>query len=228
MRLEAELRLTITAPISVGSGAISGSMADKPILKSADGSPVLPGSTVKGRTRHAAEQLARALYAAEFDGRWPGCRPPREPCRAGDLCPVCRVFGTLSAPSPLVFGNLRLALYPAAQGLSPAWREPASRTELRSGIGIDRALGTVKEDLLFSSEAHRPAPGIVYAGRIQGDVSVRPEAGLLLGALRLVDAWGGGRSRGLGWGTLACSVRLDDKPADSDDLIRELGTARWP
>jgi CRISPR/Cas system CSM-associated protein Csm3 (group 7 of RAMP superfamily) len=72
--------LTLTAIIDtalcVGAGGSSGSLADKPIVRTKDGKLLIPASQLKGRLRHECEKIARGL-------NWPICESPR----AEKMCP---------------------------------------------------------------------------------------------------------------------------------------------
>jgi CRISPR/Cas system CSM-associated protein Csm3 (group 7 of RAMP superfamily) len=224
MKLEIAVRLFLDSVICVGSGALADSLADKPIVKMADGLPVIPGSTIKGKTRHTCEQLARAVFGQRWV--WPACSPPRKFCAKDDLCPVCRIFGTPALRSSLIFSDLILEIKPGSgKLLSRDFAGVTRRTELRTGIGLSRALRTAQEDRLFSLESYRPAKEFCFKGDIEGMVGNRMEAGLLVAGLKFTRAFGGGKSRGMGWACVEPEVRIDGGPVAEDELIREI--ERW-
>lgn len=224
VKLEIEVNLRFDSPVSVGSGAMADIVADKPVLKGTDHTPYIPGSSLRGRTRHACEQLARALYGPRWS--WPDCAPPRSFCAKDVRCPVCRVFGTPAEPGQLRFGDLRLALAPGLPALpSSDWGRAAARTEVRSGVGLNRARRTAQDELLFSMETHRPGEALVYQGAVRGNLADRREAALLVAGLRGVQALGGGKSRGLGWGRADVLVLLDGAAVSAAELVREV--AAW-
>ncbi|MGB9872928.1 MAG: RAMP superfamily CRISPR-associated protein, partial [Anaerolineae bacterium] len=85
------------------------------LLRSADGRPLLPGSSLKGVIRSVAEALSGSCLTLplpgrggeiEYRGRPPvSYRIPRgfEHCRNADhLCPACRIFGSLSGDNPFL------------------------------------------------------------------------------------------------------------------------------
>jgi len=225
MRIEIALRLLLDSPVSIGSGALADSTADKPIVKLADGSPVIPGSAIKGKTRHASEQIARALYGNQW--KWPGCAPPRALCQRDDLCPVCRVFGTPSTRSLLKFSDLRLTANPTVVKMPEnEWRHLARRTELRAGVSLSRALRTAQENRLFSVETFHPAEAVSFTGSIRGTVENRMEVALLLAALTFTRSVGGGKTRGLGWGRLEAAVKIEGELASNEDVLKEID--QWP
>ncbi|GGA44820.1 RAMP superfamily CRISPR-associated protein [Okeania sp. KiyG1] len=59
----------IDTALCVGSGGSSGSLADKPIIRNAEGNLLIPGSQIKGRLRHECEKIARGL-------NWAICESP--------------------------------------------------------------------------------------------------------------------------------------------------------
>lgn len=68
------IKATIETALSVGAGGSSGSLADKPMVRTADGKLLIPASQIKGRIRHECEKLARGLG-------WHICHSPRaNPC----------------------------------------------------------------------------------------------------------------------------------------------------
>ena len=71
-----DLTLTFTTPPSVGAGGSSGMLADKVVTRNARGEFVIPASQIKGKLRHACEQILRARGA-------PLCHAPR----AEHMCP---------------------------------------------------------------------------------------------------------------------------------------------
>lgn len=189
MRLRLDLRLAFATPLSTPGG--------EALAHDALGNLVLPGSSVKGVLRHHAEQVAQALGKA-------CCEAPRAErmCRDPErLCPVCRVWGSPAARGPLAFLDLRCEAPVDAQGL-------------RQGVAIDRHRRASHPDLLFERATAPDVPGLAFAAApaVVGQVD---EAGLalLLAAIRASRAWGGARSRGLGWAHATGRYTLDDHPA---------------
>lgn len=142
---------------------------------------LIPGSSLRGRTRAALEALAAAAGLVV-------CGAPRagEMCMpvADEFCVACRLFGSPWRRSPLSFSDL--------------WSQPTgqvARAEVRPGVGLDRYTGTAAEDRLYWMEA--VPHGWVFSGTIRGDLA-EEEIPWLLAALGHVRHLGGGKSRGLG------------------------------
>jgi len=103
---------------------------------------------------------------------------------------------------------------------------------LRPGIGLDRRREVVSEKRLFYIETtpcglgHSPLVegnrnrGVFYnAQAVTGSVRQVTHAYLLLAGLAFIPNWGGGRSRGFGWGRIRAEGEVDGKHLEYDDLI---------
>lgn len=223
MQVDVTVQVELESPLHVGSGSLADSLADKPLIKDARGLALIPGSALKGKARHAAEQVARALIA-QWD--W-GCDAPYPDrmCQGNDpsrLCPVCRIFGAPAYPAPLRFGNLTLEPVEGLPKLDYKW---CSEPEVRAGVGLNRARRVAQDDVLYTVETHRASPALVFQGFIQGELAEKRQVALLAAALRAVRTLGGNRSRGLGWCRLTLTVNLDGIEQDIPILLREL--AQW-
>ncbi len=213
-----ELTAIIDTALCVGAGGSSGSLADKPILKNAQGRLVIPASQVKGRLRHECEKLVRAL-------QWPVCESPTAqkmcPQRVGqsaaefDLssyklrqgaghthadsqthCLICQLFGNPSLPARLQFSDL-------------VCEEPAENIPdvLRPGVSINRRRRTAEEQKLYFLETSPANARLRFHGSIHfqpawslatGETVLFAKA-LVLTGLKHIYALGGGKSTGLGW-----------------------------
>lgn len=213
-RVEVALAVTVR-----GAFAIGGSPRD------VRGRLLLPASQVKGRLRHACEQVARGL------GR-PVCRPPDAtrmcpyaPEVAAPPCIVCALFGAPAWPSPLRWRDLH------ADGTPPGGRADAALpTVLRAGVALDRRLGIAVQDsaYLVETSPSLPGDGWRFAGdpAITGTLAGAAALHLLLAGCRLVASFGAGETRGLGWSAVAASARLDGEPVAFDPAaLAQLGAA---
>jgi CRISPR/Cas system CSM-associated protein Csm3 (group 7 of RAMP superfamily) len=226
LTLVIDLQWQSESPLHVGSGALADSLADKPVLKDTHGRPFVPGSAVRGKARHACEQVARGLP----NWRWPNCLPPYQFCNElADPCPVCRLFGMETQRGRLRFTDLRLDFAPGVSvrdGRELLNR--AGQTEMRWSVGLNRQRGTSEEDLLYNVETHSPNPALVYQGKVYGSLSddatpPRGQAALLVAGLRAVRSLGGNHTRGLGWGRFSFTVRLGEETVAAETLAREVG-----
>lgn len=198
-----ELTAIIDTALCVGAGGSSGSLADKPIIRNADGSLLIPASQLKGRLRHECEKLARGLG-------WDICQPPNPqtmcPQRAevpghferdkyrvkgyrGYHCLICQIFGNPTLPSRILFDDLICT------------EEPDKLPEvLRPGVTINRSRRTAEERKLFLLETSPANAQLKFVGKIHLLSGYPPEAKvLILCGLRHIHALGGSKSAGLGW-----------------------------
>jgi CRISPR/Cas system CSM-associated protein Csm3 (group 7 of RAMP superfamily) len=187
--VEITVTLTLRSPLNIGSGAQHGTFTRRGMLKDADGWPYIPASALKGRWRHAVEQVAGALANERV------CRTHREMCRA-QPCIVCRIFGSPWLPGRLRFVDLTLSGPPAVKALYD--KKERLKSSERTGIAVNRRRQVAQDDLLFDTELFLPGAPLAFSGALQGDIT-RAEAGLLLAGLKLVPALGRSKSGGLGW-----------------------------
>lgn len=190
--IEIDLTLTLRSPLNIGSGAQQGTLAQRGMLKDADGWPYIPASAIKGRWRHAVEQVAASLA-------WqpPICATHEKMCREGSLCVACQLFGSPWQPGALRFVDLPIVGPPAIVDLrSDAHYRP--RTTQRTGVTLNRSRRVAQDQFLFDTELFWPGIPLVFGGRISGDIN-RQQAGLLLAGLHHLPALGRGKSAGLGW-----------------------------
>jgi CRISPR/Cas system CSM-associated protein Csm3 (group 7 of RAMP superfamily) len=103
--VEVSLEVLSETPVSVGAGGSAGTLADKVIARDSRNLPIIPGSQVKGRVRHAAEAIARSL----------GLRVPRSFDDNTDTI-IRRIFGSPQYRAPLHFTS---AARPAIVGTLP-------------------------------------------------------------------------------------------------------------
>jgi CRISPR/Cas system CSM-associated protein Csm3 (group 7 of RAMP superfamily) len=210
----------IDTALCVGAGGSSGSLADKPIVRRADGKLLIPGSQLKGRWRHECEKLSRGLG-------WPVCESPR----AENMCPqraclnsedeqrfgrpdyhqeddrhhclICQIFGNPSLASRIEVDDL----------VCPEEELPEV---IRPGVTINRRRHTAEDSKLYFLETSPPAIALEFIGNIHLYPGLPPSAKLLLQAALLhIHALGGSKSAGLGW--------LTWKSSDFGDL----STAEW-
>lgn len=195
------LKATIDTALCVGAGGSSGSLADKPIVRTAGGKLLIPASQIKGRLRHECEKLARGL-------NWPVCVSPNPqtmcPKREGipgnfeaeydkiknHHCIICQIFGNPLLPSRVIFDDLICT--------EPAENLPTE--VLRPGVTINRRRRTAEEKKLYFLETSPPNAKLTFEGEIhlQPDCPSYAKA-LIVAGLHHITALGGSKSVGLGW-----------------------------
>jgi CRISPR/Cas system CSM-associated protein Csm3 (group 7 of RAMP superfamily) len=192
-RVSIAITLAFETPPSVAGAGASGSRADRAVQRNASGQFIIPGSQVKGKLRHACEQLLRAAGC-------PVCHSPRaetmcpNDCAVDTPCPICKVFGNPASPSPLKFQDL-LWQDDVQDGGEPV---PAS---LRAMTAINRRRGTVEPKRLFVVETVPHLPTLRFSNQeaVVGKLDNEAQVRLLLAGFGLITGWGGMKSRGLGW-----------------------------
>lgn len=207
-----ELVAVIDTALCVGAGGSSGSLADKPIIRNAEGNLIIPASQLKGRLRHECEKLARALG-------WSICESPsaammtlrreeaeKEPpdpyvskFRRPEYritgyektyhCLISQIFGDPVLPSRLILDDLICI------------EDPDNLPEvLRPGVSINRRRRTAEEQKLYLLETSPAAAQLRFAGHIQLQSTCPAYAKpLILAGFRHITALGGSKSAGLGW-----------------------------
>lgn len=227
MIFELNYKLTALSPLFPGSGSAIGAV-QKQVLLDSNGYPVIKGSTLKGTIRYHLTRFLKSLPEEQKKTfRFSSVHNPHDifsshhdnfPQRPD---PVAIIFGSPQIPGQLFFSNAKLNRqdYP----------DPSSFfTDMRTGTAIDRKLGVVRRNHLYTMELI-PA-GVVFQGRIFG----RGQGGAflldsdnkaplflvpLLMGLSLTTHIGGGKSRGLG----ACQIKtetliIDNKSYDKYDI----------
>lgn len=197
-RLAAQIDLTITlqTALHIGTGLGLAQILDDRVVQGphpdAPGAPLpyIPGSSLKGRLRYHARQLAGVLLA------------PEQRSRA-----EVRLFGLAESPGGLTFSDAHLADAALANSLAAndgALLPLLGRSE-RSFVGLSRERRVALNQRLFRLEL---ADGeLAFAARIGGwlpAAHARSDLGLLIAAMRDMTHLGGHKGRGLG----ACSCAI--------------------
>lgn len=210
--IEIHLTITMRTPLSVGAGGSSGTLADKSILRDGWGRPIIPGSQIKGKARHSAEAIARALHLSVADG-------------FDTVDPNCVIQAIFGAPgklrSPLRFNDLALREPAAPTTIDPdaALREG----RLRPSVSINRRRGVAEDERLLIQET--TAESVIFENEraISGILPDERSLALLVAALQLTMRWGSAKSRGLGWAEVQIVSRYNTTVFAEKDLRAGLG-----
>lgn len=187
--VQIDVTLTLRSPLNIGSGAQQGTFAQRGMLKDRQGWPYIPASALKGRWRHAVEQVVSSLPGQTV------CLTHHDMCRQ-DPCMACQLFG-----SPWTAGQVRfvdLALSGPTAVISLRQKSPPPKTEERTGIAVNRRRGVAQDNFLFNTELFMPGVPLEFSGRLTGNLSMA-QAGVLIAGLRLIPSFGRSKSGGLGW-----------------------------
>lgn len=198
----------IDTALCVGNGGSSGTLADKPIIKDAEGSLLIPASQLKGRLRHECEKIARGLD-------WAICQSPspqtmciqrvgltgnflRDEYRLTGYeeqhhCLICQIFGNPALTSRVLFDDLICT------------DDPDNLPEvMRPGVAISRRRRTAEDQKLYFLETSPANARLRFEGHIHIQPSItfnRPDyaKALIWAGLQHIHALGGSKSAGLGW-----------------------------
>jgi CRISPR-associated protein Csm3 len=238
--------LRMKTALSVGSRAsLLPAGSDLPVIKTPEGVPFVPGSSLKGVVRAYVEQVLRTMdeMKKQRQGQrlW-ACDPLDEKNRcvtadrkkelleeAGEddarftgliwhhSCTACRLFGSPWVASRVAFQDAMLTNRDSLLRL----------TEVRDGVGIDRDLGSAKTGIKYDFETV-PA-GAEFGITIVVENAEEWEVGLLLLALEAMKRGelpvGGKTTRGPGWGKL---TDLKVQHIGKDNLLLYLTGAVQP
>lgn len=216
MNTEIKFKLLITprSQFHIGTGFGIGRFIDRATIKDKLGAIYIPGSTIKGKAKYFARQMANSFglnYCTEDN-----------PCK-DDPCIVCSTFGSPLHQGKFFFSDATLPKEIIKSLTEENEENPAIPLRFflntRTGTKIDRRFGTVEEDHLFTTETGMR--GITLTAKIygigneftfQGKGELPLELNLLLGALSLITHLGGDVSRGLGYVKIECGdVCMNDK-----------------
>ncbi len=219
-------RIVINTGLHIGAGkdAVEIGGIDNPVVKTPEGDPYIPGSSLKGKLRFLLEW---AFNKVSQDGSpWTG---GNDGCDPED--PVLRIFGTPAKKEAWSAGPTRLLMRDAM--LNKNWRAKvleAGRelTESKTEVLIDRVAGKAGKAGPRQTERVPPGAAFEFEARfrlydVDGDGGKRDRECLawLLQGLGLLeqDALGGSGSRGYGrisfenltlTGPAGKDVRIDD------------------
>lgn len=212
--VEITITLTLKSPLTIGSGAQQGTLAQRGLLKDPAGWPYVPASSLKGRLRHAVEQIVRATDTEQT------VLDPHENRRRLPTDVVTRLFGAPWVRGQVLFEDLLLSGPPAII----AYRNhhlQAPLTQQRTGVSINRGRHVAEDQRLYSTELFQPGVPLEFQGKLRGNLLL-PEVGWLVAGLHLLPALGRSKSTGLGWLDIATQTTLDGQILPSEKLRQAL------
>jgi CRISPR-associated RAMP protein (TIGR02581 family) len=203
--------LTTRTGLHIGAGNSGDPLGtDAPVVRNAAGQPFIPGSSLKGVVRSAAEALFRGAGADHKNGKplWSCNILSKEPCvdealakeiRVGfedsregaeatweESCTICRLFGSLALSGRVRFPDLPIV--------------GETFLELRNGVGIDRDKELAAPGVLYDFEAVPPSTS--FRLTVVVDNPTKEDVGLILYLFDELDqgnlSIGGKTTRGLG------------------------------
>jgi CRISPR/Cas system CSM-associated protein Csm3 (group 7 of RAMP superfamily) len=197
----------IDTALCIGSGGSDGSLADKPIVRNAEGKLIIPASQLKGRLRHECEKIAKGLGWQIFYAPKAETLCPKKETEVdtkfqniyqienyqGYHCIVSQIFGNPILPSRIIVDDLICET-------EPEYLEEV----IRPGVTINRRRRTSEEKKLYFLETSPPNSKLKFQGKIHIQPNLNPEIPdyakvLILISLKQIYALGGSKSAGLGW-----------------------------
>ena len=160
--------------IAIGSGEPISTGDPAPVMKTHEGVPYIPGSTLKGVTRAAVERILNGLGIDV-------CKNKLHP--SGELCRSCEIFGAMSYGSKVIFRD-------------SIAKKDSYEFGVRTGIAIDLDTGSTKRGAKFDIEFVEV--GSEFPLEIIFENPKEDELSVLFAALKSIPAIGGHSSRGLG------------------------------
>lgn len=203
---------TLKSPLNIGSGSRQGTLSQRGMLKDRDGWPYIPATLLKGRLRHAVEQVASTLPNINIHDPHDFTDP-----RPND--PVSHLFGTPWQPGQAIFTDCELSGPQAVTAHRDKYSHP--RTVQRSSVSINRRRRVAADQRLFTTELLMPGAPLEFSGVIEGDFN-QAQAGLLVASLKLIPALGRSKSAGLGWVDVKTDVQADGSQWTSADMLKAI------
>lgn len=236
VHLRAKLKVLTGLHIGAGKDNIEIGGIDNPVVKTPQGDPYVPGSSIKGKMRFLLEW---AFGKIEAGGR-PWSMEAKGPFDPED--PVLRIFGTPAKRDAWSAGPTRLMIRDAM--IDPEWRTQTLErdlplTESKTEVLIDRIAGKA-HDRVGPRQTERVPQGAVFdfeaAFRIygyNGDEGARDLDCLAwtVQGLGLIeqDALGGSGSRGYGRVTFeGLELKIGERPVALDNLKHQPFSADRP
>jgi len=220
-------RYDVSLEIEMESALCAGALADalrigvdRMTARTSNGALIIPASTLKGKIRYECERILRALNPDLI------CRPPQpdstcprywrrvDPPRGDSLCPVCEIFGGIGHPSLFYFSDAKVEM---GKSLGPGLD-----SAIRPGVSISRRRRAAESERLYFMETSLPNAGFIFKAEMKGLLPSRKHLALVIAGLRSLIAFGGGRSRGLGWFRVRrVDVREDGNTIPLETVDRE-------
>lgn len=204
--------LHFSSALHIGGGQLNETNTDLPIVKTPDGLPYIPGSSIKGVFRSLTERIATQInglkscllssenkecYSSEKSKWKPDADFDGNPVKKTEtqifneleqgLCNTCKLFGSTHRASKVFFKDLNIQQW-------------AEMTQIRDGVAIDRDSGTAVPNLKYDYEV-LPVDAM-FAFQIMAEDLDDTDLGLLsIGLNELVSGnfqVGGKTTRGLG------------------------------
>jgi CRISPR/Cas system CSM-associated protein Csm3 (group 7 of RAMP superfamily) len=212
MAAKIEMNLTIVAQtaVSVGAGGSAGTLADKSIVRDGWQRPIIPGSQLKGKVRHAAEAMLNSLGFVHLQQYFDDDESQSNVIRT--------IFGSPRCRSPLFFADLVGVVGTIEQLSALREQEEQHQSQIRPSVAINRQRGVADDARLLFQETTVEGIRFHAAPAIMGTLPGAGHVALLWAALRLMPRWGSASSRGLGWVHVDVTTRYAGETMSEEQL----------
>lgn len=216
-------------PLHLGSGVAMAGFLDDFVRRAGDRRAVIPGTSVKGRSRY----YATAVFARAFGSAL--CQRQREKRRGfvADgvqgfcACPLCVIYGVAGLqPGAMHFGDLRAECEPSTAARWNVQLDPKRRTALDGHLAVREV---TPEGVSFVGVVEGHLPEVLdWTPREGTQMDYRSLVGLTTLGLLLPMAFGGGKTRGLGHGRMRinASVAISGQPLEPVPQTELMGWCR--
>ncbi len=213
-RIQLQYRLIFTTPFHCGTGLSSG-LIDRAVVRNANGSLYVPGSTLKGVVRTRCEQLARIYTLEDNSEAHTSTTNPHDKKQAlmaisSPVTMIARIFGSRNRPGLLSFDDAQQLAYKEmghkSEKQAGSEGNKVEQTDIQMQIRLDRRTRTVLHDAFYVSEFG--LKNLTFYGSISGWLNCTAVEGiegepsysllLLLAGLCMLDQVGGNKSTGKG------------------------------
>lgn len=214
----AQFTLDFDSDWHLGSGSGRSGSVDASVVRDRNGLPYVPGTSMRGVLRHAAETIALGLDGGKPDSwcEWVEWLFGSQPSLSRTDAPHSPTSGALRV------GAARLS--PDAAAFLMRAHLSDAIVSIRPGVQIDTETGTARPDFLRMLEVAPADTRLIGTIRPVTDI---PQTGLalLVAAASMVRAIGAKRRRGLG----RCRLHLDGfQLEDAVAVLREDASTRPP
>ncbi len=193
-QFQLQIKLMLQSDLHIAGPGRTLPLVDRSVEVNEQRQPIIPASSFRGRLRAELERILNGLGEKTCIAPQPDRMCPHT-ARSADTdepyyCRACRIFGSAWRFSAITLTDL----------LSEKAFDQKEPLPLRTGVSINRRLGTAEEQQLFVTEtvpSQAKAQALSFSGKIDGWLT-REDIGWLLVGVKSLTHIGSGKARGLG------------------------------
>lgn len=193
-----QIKLALQSDLHIAGPGRTLPLVDRSVEVDEQRKPIIPASSFRGRLRAELERILNALdeetcIAPRPDRMCPHAQLRQQPVDVEEphYCRACRIFGSAWRLSAITLTDL----LPAESAFNNQ-----AHLSLRTGVSINRRLGTAEEQRLYVTETVPRQPAeqpLCFSGQVEGWLE-RDDLGWLLAGVKALTHIGSGKARGLG------------------------------